>query len=291
MARLSPNYLACSLGATYVNFFRTIPLILQIIFWYQIIGHLPDPRQSLEIGGLFFLSNRGLYWPTLHLAGRAVWVIVAVLLVTLVVISLKKRVLDSAHVTRKRVLWSGLAAIVALVILGSLGQENPIDIPHLAGLNIRGGGFPILKSFDEGSPADRAFKGNVYSLLALARAAASYLKASPSGRIVAVGSFTSHVFHTDIRQFPMSAASKGAVETAVRSLAMPLAEARVTVNCVVPGFIRKPTGAEDSVSDEELDTNLAKVALGHAGHPDDVAAAIKFLLSVDAPTLPARRCM
>jgi len=106
-----------------------------------------------------------------------------------------------------------------------------------------------------------------------------------------VGSFTSHVFHTDIRQFPMSAASKGAVETAVRSLAMHLAEARVTVNCVVPGFIRKPTGAEDSVSGEELDTNLAKVPLGHAGHPDDVAAAIKFLLSVDAPTLPARRCM
>lgn len=54
------------------------------------------------------------------------------------------------------------------------------------------------------------------------------------------------------------------------------------MNCVVPGFIRKPAGAEDSVSDEELDANLAKIPLARAGHPDDVAATIEFLLSVDA---------
>ncbi|MDL2403751.1 SDR family NAD(P)-dependent oxidoreductase [Rhizobium mayense] len=145
-------------------------------------------------------------------------------------------------------------------------------------------GFPILKAFEEGTvdDLDYAFKGNVYSLFALARAASPLLKHSDSGRIVAVGSFTSHVFRTDIRQFPMSAASKGAVETAVRSLAMHFADHGVTVNCVVPGFVRKPSGSEDSVSDEELEANLARIPLKRAGQPKDVAAAIEFLLSEDA---------
>lgn len=139
LARLSPNYLARSVGGTYVNFFRNIPLILQIIFWYQIIGHLPHPRQALEIGGLFFLSNRGLYWPMINLADWAVWAIAAVFLTTLAAAALKKRAFGNVNITRKQALLSGLFAVVVFALFGSIGQENPIDIPHLAGLNIRGG--------------------------------------------------------------------------------------------------------------------------------------------------------
>lgn len=145
-------------------------------------------------------------------------------------------------------------------------------------------GFPVLKSFDEGHAADleHAFKGNAFSFFAIARATAQLLGSSPAGRIVAVGSFTSHVFRTDIRQFPMSAASKGALETAVKSLAMHLAGLGVTVNCVVPGFIQKEAHTEDSVSDAELAESRSRIPLGRIGRPEDVAAAIEFLLSTDA---------
>jgi 3-oxoacyl-[acyl-carrier protein] reductase len=145
-------------------------------------------------------------------------------------------------------------------------------------------GFPILKSFEDGNfdDLDRAFKGNCFSFFSIARAAASVLANSSAGRIVAVGSFTSHVFRNDIRQFPMSAASKGALETAVKSLAMYLAPTGVTVNCVIPGFIRKDTGTEDSVPDEELAANRNRIPLGRIGEPEDVAAAIEFLLSTRA---------
>jgi 3-oxoacyl-[acyl-carrier protein] reductase len=145
-------------------------------------------------------------------------------------------------------------------------------------------GFPILKSFDEGTAADLeyAFRGNVFSFFAIARAAAPHLARSACGRLVAIGSFTSHTFRTDIRQFPMSASSKGALETAVRSLAIHLAGQGVTVNCVVPGFIEKERGTEDSVPEAELESYRARIPLGRPGAPDDVAAVVHFLLSADA---------
>lgn len=149
---------------------------------------------------------------------------------------------------------------------------------------IANAGFPILKSFHEGSFADLdyAFRGNAYSFFSIAKASEQMLRQSPGGRVVVVGSFTSHVFRNDIRQFPMSAASKGAVETVAKSLAMHLAESGVTVNCVIPGFVQKESGAEDSVSDDELAKTRSRIPLGRIGRPDDIAATIQFLLSEEA---------
>lgn len=139
LARLSPNYLLRSAGAIYVNFFRNIPLILQIIFWYQIIGNLPHPRQALEVGGLFFLSNRGFYWPALHLAVWAYWVIAALFVAGLIAILFRKWILDSVNFTYKQTLLLGGLVIALVAALGTIGQENGFDVPQLAGLNIRGG--------------------------------------------------------------------------------------------------------------------------------------------------------
>lgn len=145
-------------------------------------------------------------------------------------------------------------------------------------------GFPILKALEEGGPEDldRSFRGNVYSFFALAQAAAPLLRASEAGRIVAVGSFTSHVFRTDMRSFPMSSASKAALETAVRSFALEFGPAGVTVNCVVPGWIQKDRGTRDGVAQAEMLAHEARIPLGRIGKPDEVAAAIAFLASPDS---------
>lgn len=72
-----------------------------------------------------------------------------------------------------------------VLVMGELSDEGLgerlVSRRSKAGGGLIAFGFPILKSFDEGSPADldHAFKGNVYSLFALARAAATQLKASP----------------------------------------------------------------------------------------------------------------
>ena len=145
-------------------------------------------------------------------------------------------------------------------------------------------GFPIIKSLDEGTreDLDYAFRGNLFSFFELTQAARPYLKASPNARVVATGSFTAHVFRTDMRSFPMSSAAKGGLETMVRSLAAELASDNITVNCVVPGFIEKDPGTGDGLSQHELKAMAARIPLGRIGRSDEVAAAIEFLLSPGA---------
>lgn len=145
-------------------------------------------------------------------------------------------------------------------------------------------GFPIIKSLDEGTAEDLdyAFRGNLFSFFELTQAARPYLKASPNARVVATGSFTAHVFRTDMRSFPMSAAAKGGLETMVRSLAAELAAEDITVNCVVPGFIEKDPGTGDGLSEHELKAMAARIPLGRIGRSDEVAAAIEFLMSPGA---------
>lgn len=53
----------------YVWTFRNIPLIVQVFFWYHVTRLLPPVRQSIELFGCCYLSNRGLYLPHLGLDG------------------------------------------------------------------------------------------------------------------------------------------------------------------------------------------------------------------------------
>src|SRR6202161_3075593 len=64
IARLSRNWLVARLAGGYVELIRNIPLLLQILFWYNaVLKALPELRGSvvLPFGG--FLNNRGLFLP------------------------------------------------------------------------------------------------------------------------------------------------------------------------------------------------------------------------------------
>jgi len=65
IARLSPNYLIERAAAWYVEFFRNIPLLLQIFFWYfAALRALPLPQDTEPIFGVFFLTIKGLFIPS-----------------------------------------------------------------------------------------------------------------------------------------------------------------------------------------------------------------------------------
>jgi NAD(P)-dependent dehydrogenase (short-subunit alcohol dehydrogenase family) len=113
----------------------------------------------------------------------------------------------------------------------------------------------------------------------LARAAIPHLRAGREPRVVAVSSFVAHVFRADVASFPASAAAKAATEALVRALALELAPSGVTVNAVVPGFIRKDSGAHAALTPEQALAQTAGIPLGRVGLPSDVAAAIAFLVS------------
>ena len=68
IARLSPNYLIERSAAFYVEFFRNIPLLLQIFVWYfAALRALPLPQDAEAMLGVFFLTIKGLFVP------RFVW--------------------------------------------------------------------------------------------------------------------------------------------------------------------------------------------------------------------------
>ncbi len=120
------------------------------------------------------------------------------------------------------------------------------------------------------------------AFLAMARAAMPHLAAVRGGRIIAVSSFVAHSFRAGQPVFPASAAAKAALEALVRTLAIELAPAGVTVNAVVPGLIRKDSGARAALDPQSLQRQTETIPLGRIGLPDDVAAMIAFLASPEA---------
>jgi NAD(P)-dependent dehydrogenase (short-subunit alcohol dehydrogenase family) len=121
-----------------------------------------------------------------------------------------------------------------------------------------------------------------WAFFRLARAAAPHVRMRRNARIVAVSSFVAHSFRPDVTRFPASAAAKAATEALVKSLALELAPDGVTVNAVVPGFIRKDPGAHVAMDPARVARQMESVPLGRQGLPDEVAAAIAFLASAEA---------
>lgn len=121
-----------------------------------------------------------------------------------------------------------------------------------------------------------------WAFFRLARAALPHLRTRRNARIVAVSSFVAHSFRTDVTLFPASAAAKAALEALVRAFALEAAPDTITVNAVVPGFIRKDAGAHAAMDPARLAKQMQSVPLARQGLPDEVAAAIAFLASADA---------
>lgn len=67
IGRFSVNALVRGICYSYVELFRNIPLLLQLLMWYLLfIEYLPLPTEALSIGKAIFLSKNGLSFPALN---------------------------------------------------------------------------------------------------------------------------------------------------------------------------------------------------------------------------------
>jgi len=142
LVRTSKNALFSMLGTVYVETFRNVPLILQALFWYGIVSHLPKPRQALSVGDAFFLSGRGFYFPVLNIAIWAVAVMVILLILWLIFLPwLRHRMQHSSGYYRIKNLGWILLPIVMVVIayLARIPDTPLVNLPALKGLNFKGG--------------------------------------------------------------------------------------------------------------------------------------------------------
>jgi len=140
VARLSTNALVRSLTTLYVETLRNVPLLLQILLWYfAILVPLPGPRQSLTVGGLFFLNNRGLYFPRPVFEAGFWWVMVALALLAATVVAWQQW--HRRH--PRRLSQTGLVKVLMASSLLILGYAAFVFTawrrPELHGFNYSGG--------------------------------------------------------------------------------------------------------------------------------------------------------
>jgi general L-amino acid transport system permease protein len=144
IGRLSKNWLVSTLSAIFVDTFRNIPLLLQIFFWYfAVLRNLPSPRDSMEIGEMFFLNNRGVYMPA-PVPEEGFWLVVAVLSAAIVgaaVLYRWARKRQDATGQLFPAIRVGLAMVLLLPAGAFLLAGSPLgwDVPELRGFNFRGG--------------------------------------------------------------------------------------------------------------------------------------------------------
>ena len=63
VARLSGNWLVAKLALVYIEFFRNVPLLVQLFFWFYIVLALPPVREGYAIANRIFVNNSGISIP------------------------------------------------------------------------------------------------------------------------------------------------------------------------------------------------------------------------------------
>ncbi|MET4847170.1 amino acid ABC transporter permease [Bradyrhizobium japonicum] len=144
LCRLSPNWLLSRVGEIYVEVIRNLPLLFQILFWYlAVLAALPNPRQSISLLGLAFVSNRGLVIP--RLIGESGFEAFLAVLAFGVVASLALRIYARRALFQRGQMiriWPyvlGLLFALPLVTMLVSGVPFSFEVPQLKGFNFAGG--------------------------------------------------------------------------------------------------------------------------------------------------------
>ncbi|WP_027574515.1 amino acid ABC transporter permease [Bradyrhizobium sp. WSM1743] len=144
LCRLSPNWLLSRVGEIYVEVLRNLPVLFQILFWYlAVLAALPNPRQSISLLGITFLSNRGLVVPSP--IGQSGLEPFLAMLALGVVASLalrfhaRRALFQEGRMIRiwPYVLWLLFGLPLATVLV--FGLPFTFELPQLRGFNFAGG--------------------------------------------------------------------------------------------------------------------------------------------------------
>jgi general L-amino acid transport system permease protein len=143
IARLSKNFLVERLATVYVELIRNVPLLLQLLFWYNaVLKALPEMAASLRVPGGFILNNRGLFTPRPLFADGSQ--IMAVLVGTVLLAVIFNITTGRVERLRKAIVvrFCGTAMIVVGVPVAAFliaGAPFEFEYPEIGRFNVRGG--------------------------------------------------------------------------------------------------------------------------------------------------------
>ncbi len=139
IARLSNNFLIERTAAIYVEFFRNIPLLLQIFFWYfAALRALPLPEKAEPIFGVFFLTIKGFFVPAFIWNNLDIFiysVIAAIISIVFIKIYAKKKQENEGIQTPVLSISIGLLIILPLLSFLLGGVNTSIEIPVIEQLS------------------------------------------------------------------------------------------------------------------------------------------------------------
>ena len=151
IARLSRNWLVARLAGGYVELIRNVPLLLQLLFWYNaVLRSLPQLRGSVALPGGAVLNNRGLFLPRPEFGAHFTAVLAALFVglaatIVLQFLARRRRARTGAEL---QMLWPSLGLIVGppLVVFAVAGFPLTFSIPQMGRFNVSGG-LEILPEF------------------------------------------------------------------------------------------------------------------------------------------------
>jgi general L-amino acid transport system permease protein len=144
VGRFSRNALVRGLCSAYVEFFRNIPVLLQLLMWYLMFTELlPDSSDPLVLGSIF-LSKGGLNFPIPVWAAGHLWAAWGLLAGVVVAVLYRGRAQKAFEATGRprSMFWVPLAIVVAVGVLGWLlgGAPTAMNSPVQGEFAVENGG-------------------------------------------------------------------------------------------------------------------------------------------------------
>jgi general L-amino acid transport system permease protein len=151
IARLSSNWLVSHLAGGYVELVRNVPLLLQLLFWYNaVLKALPDVRDSISLPGGAVVNNRGLFLPRPEFGANFDYVAATLLfgIIATAAVRIWGRRRQERTGAPPRTLPFAFVLIVVLPLLVFFAAGAPLSFgyPQMGRFNISGG-TEILPEF------------------------------------------------------------------------------------------------------------------------------------------------
>ncbi|MCK9617649.1 MAG: SDR family oxidoreductase [Lentimicrobiaceae bacterium] len=190
-------------------------------------------------------------------------------------------IITGRNAERLNATFSQLSGINNAQIISDLTKSEDIDsligqLPPLDGLVLNAG---ILKTMPvknvTNSAISEVFNTNIISSIQLVQKLLKIKKIKKNASIVFISSISS--FSVKIGN-SLYSATKGAINSFMKVLALELAPQKITVNSIQPGFIKTRALSSGIITDEQLEEHFKIYPLG-IGKPSDIAYACIYLLS------------
>lgn len=144
IGRFSNNALIRGLCYSYVELFRNVPILLQLLMWYLLlIDGLPTAGEQISLFGVFYFSNGGLSYPVpVWGLGQALSAVGALVGVGLALVWARKARLHFEQTGQPRpVVLPSVALVIACALGGWLlgGAPTAWNVPKPGGFSMEGG--------------------------------------------------------------------------------------------------------------------------------------------------------